>query len=594
MDLFNVLSMVGGLALFLYGMNLMGDGLAKLSGGKLESILARLTSSKIRAVLLGAGVTAVIQSSSATTVMVVGFVNSGIMKLHQAVGIIMGANVGTTVTSWILSLTGIESDSFLVQLVKPTSFSPILALIGIVFLLFCKSEKKKDVGSILVGFAILMFGMENMSNAVEPLKDVPEFTSILTMFSNPILGMLAGAVLTAVIQSSSASVGILQALCVTGAINYGAVIPIIMGQNIGTCVTALISSVGASKNAKRTAFVHLYFNLIGTILFMVVFYSANVFVNFAFLQNEAGPAGIALIHSLFNIGATIVLFPFSNLLEKLACLSIRDTDDNETEVSGETNRSNKDFLLLDERFLEKPAFALLQLQNVVEHMAKLSERELNLSIDFLFNYNEETAKEAFELESKVDEYEDNLTRYMTLLASRHLTIDDGRKLMELQHAVGDFERISDISLNLVRAKKKMEKKEQKFSEKSLKDIVVLADAVREMAHVAITCFMADDELLAETLEPLEECIDDLKIEILKRHRKRLRKGKCSVDTGLIFADIIVDLERIGDHCSNIALSVIQDQNDMIEPHEYMEKLNKKDNKTFAMQYAKYKEKYKLS
>lgn len=594
MDLFNVLSMIGGLALFLYGMNLMGDGLAKLSGGKLESILAKLTSSKFRAVLLGAGVTAVIQSSSATTVMVVGFVNSGIMKLHQAVGIIMGANIGTTVTSWILSLTGIESDNFFVELLKPTSFSPILALIGIIFLLFCKSEKKKDVGSILVGFAILMFGMENMSNAVEPLKDVPEFTNILTMFSNPILGMLAGAVLTAVIQSSSASVGILQALCVTGAINYGAVIPIIMGQNIGTCVTALISSVGASKNAKRTAFVHLYFNLIGTILFMVVFYGLNTFVDFAFLQDVAGPAGIAAIHSLFNVGATIVLFPFSNLLERLACLSIRDEEDDVIEVSEETDISRKDFMLLDERFLDKPAFALIQLQHVVEHMAKLSERELNLSVDLLFDYKEEISEEVFALESQVDEYEDNLTHYMTLLASRHLTVDDGRKLMELQHTVGDFERISDISLNLVRAKKKMQKKEHRFSEKSLKDIRVLSSAVKDMAHVAITCFMADDELLAETLEPLEECIDDLKIEILKRHRKRLRKGKCSVDTGLLFADIIVDLERIGDHCSNIALSVIQDQNDMIEPHEYMEKLNKKDNKTFAMQYAKYKEKYKLS
>lgn len=556
MDIFGVLSMIGGLALFLYGMNLMGDGLAKLSGGKLESILARLTSNKVSAVLLGAGVTAVIQSSSATTVMVVGFVNSGIMKLHQAVGIIMGANVGTTITSWLLSLSGIESGNFFIKLLKPTSFSPVLALIGIIFLLFCKSEKKKDVGSILIGFAILMFGMESMSSAVAPLKDVPQFTGMLTMFSQPVLGMMVGALLTAVIQSSSASVGILQALCMTGAVNYGTVLPIIMGQNIGTCVTAMISSVGASKNARRTAFVHLYFNLIGTVIFMAVFYSINLFVDFAFLNKVAGPAGIAIIHSLFNIGATIILFPFANVLEKLARLSIPDSETQE-KTSGEELILQQ----LDVRFLEKPGFALMQATKVTEHMAKLAAQCLNQATSVLFDYNEQVCKNVDELEKTVDRYEDQLGNYMAMIASRHLTLQDGRKLQELQYCVGDFERISDISMDLVRAVQKMQKKDQQFSKKASKELEALSRAVKDLMQYSIQCFVADDIMLAESMSPLEESIDEMKREIIKRHRKRLRKGKCSVDLGLALADITTDLKRIGDHCSSVVLNVIQNQGD---------------------------------
>lgn len=589
MDLFGVLAMIGGLSLFLYGMNLMGDGLAKLSGGKLESILARLTSSKLSAVLLGAGVTAVIQSSSATTVMVVGFVNSGIMKLHQAIGIIMGANVGTTITSWILSLSGIESGNFFIRLLKPTSFSPILALVGIIFLLFCKSDKKKDIGSILIGFAILMFGMEAMSNAVAPLKDVPEFTGLMTMFSNnPILGMVVGALLTAVIQSSSASVGILQSLCMTGAVNYATVLPIIMGQNIGTCVTAMISSVGASKNAKRTAFLHLYFNLIGTVVFMVVFYSINVFVHFSFLEDVAGPAGIAVIHSLFNVGATILLYPFSNVLEKLACLSIPDRDTEE--------KVSKDELILqqlDVRFLDQPAFALMQVTKVTEHMAMLAKESLSLATSLLFDYNETVCENVVNLEKEVDHYEDQLGSYMTMIASRHLSLQDGKKLHELQHCVGDFERISDIALNLVHAVSKMQQKEQEFSAKAIKELSVLSIAVKDMMHYSVECFVADDRLLAESIEPLEECIDELNREISKRHRKRLRKGKCSVDMGFVLADITTDLERIGDHCSSIALNVIQCQVDGVDAHEYVEQINNGENVEYEARLLNYKEKYQL-
>ena len=387
MDIFSVLTMVGGLALFLYGMQVMGDGLAKVSGGKLERILENLTSSPIKAVLLGAGVTAVIQSSSATTVMVVGFVNSGIMKLNQAVGIIMGANIGTTVTSWILSLSGLQGDNIFVKLCKPSSFSPILAVIGVVFLIFLKDEKKKDIGTIMVGFAVLMFGMETMSDAVKPLANVPEFTGILTAFSNPILGMIAGAVLTAIIQSSSASVGILQALCVTGAVSYGVAIPIIMGQNIGTCVTALLSSIGASKNAKRAAMVHLYFNIIGTVVFMVIFYSVNAVVGFSFLGTAANAAGIAVVHSLFNVFATLLLLPFSKGLEKLACLTIRDDT-----KSLEEEEEKKELQLLDARFLEKPAFAMEQSVHVANKMAEESKRTLFTAMDLLWNYTEDGAK----------------------------------------------------------------------------------------------------------------------------------------------------------------------------------------------------------
>ena len=436
MSIFNAIALIGGLALFLYGMNLLGEGLSKTSGGKLESILEKLTSNPIKGVLLGAGVTAVIQSSSATTVMVVGFVNSGIMKLHQAVGIIMGANIGTTATSWLLSLTGIQGDSFFINMLKPMSFSPILAIIGVIMIMFCKKEKKHDIGKILVGFAILMYGMEAMSSAVKPLADVPEFTHILTMFSNPVLGMLAGLVLTAIIQSSSASVGILQALCATGSVTFATALPIIMGQNIGTCVTAMISAIGAKKNAKRAALVHLYFNIIGTLVFMCLFYLINAFIHFEFLSQGATPVGIATIHSVFNIFATIILLPFGKGLEKLACLSVRDDKERE-----ETIDANMDFDLLDERFLDKTSLAMEHCRMVTNNMADLSREALFKSLDLFSDFSEEKAGDVCDIEERVDKYEDVLGTYLMKLSSRDLTEQDSETLNILLHFIGNFERI---------------------------------------------------------------------------------------------------------------------------------------------------------
>ena len=475
MDIFNVLNLVGGLALFLYGMNLLGDSLEKLSGGKLESILEKLTAKPIMAVLLGAGVTAAIQSSSATTVMVVGFVNSGIMKLKQAVYIIMGANIGTTATSWILSLSGIESSNFFVQFLKPTSFSPLLAFIGIIFLMFSKKEKKHNVGALLIGFAILMTGMDAMSNAVSPLKDVPGFTDLFTMFSNPILGMLLGAVLTAIIQSSSASVGILQALCATGAVTFSSAIPIIMGQNIGTCVTALISAIGAKKNAKRAAFVHLYFNVIGTVLFMVIFYLLNAFVHFSFMDQAASTAGIAVVHTTFNVTATLLLFPFGSLLEKLACLTIRDDKE---KVSAEPKE--KDFELLDERFLDVPGLATEHCKDLTVRMSELAKQSVFAAVDLLFQYNEEKAEEIIELENRVDRYEDELSAYMVKLSSRSLNEDDSKTLSILLHSIGDFERISDHAVNISDAAKEIYEKELNFSNAAKEELKVYIRALKDI------------------------------------------------------------------------------------------------------------------
>ena len=431
--LLQALSLIGGLAFFLYGMNVMGDGLTRLSGGRLERILEKLTDNRINAVLLGAGVTAVIQSSSATTVTVVGFVNSGIMKLNQAIGVIMGANIGTTVTSWILSLTGIEGNNLLVTLLKPTSFTPILAIIGIFLIMASKQEKRKDIGAIMIGFAILMFGMDTMSAAVKPLADVPQFTHVLTMFSNPILGMLAGAILTAIIQSSSASVGILQALCLTGSVPYATAIPIIMGQNIGTCVTALLSSIGAGKNAKRAALVHLYFNVIGTTVFMIVFYSLYAFIDFSFMHDAAGVAGIAVIHSLFNIGATILLFPFANMLEKLATLTIREDEEETT----------SEFARLDSRFLDSPALALEQCERSANEMAYLTLENVTLALEGIHDYSEEKRNQVIEMEEKIDRYEEEIGEYLRQIANRNVIVEEYAKWNLLVYCIRDLERISD-------------------------------------------------------------------------------------------------------------------------------------------------------
>ena len=593
MDIFNVLNMLGGLALFLYGMNAMGDGLAKVSGGRLESVLEKLTKKRIMAVLLGAAVTAVIQSSSATTVMVVGFVNSGIMKLNQAIGIIMGANIGTTITSWILALTGIQSDNIFVSLLKPSSFSPILAVIGAAFILFSKKDRKKDIGTIMVGFAILMFGMETMSAAVKPLANVPQFTNMFTMFTNPVLGMIVGAVLTAVIQSSSASVGILQALCATGGVTMASAIPIIMGQNIGTCVTSLISAAGANKNAKRAALVHFYFNLIGTTIFMVVFYTLNAFLHFEILNMTANAWLIALVHSCFNIAATILFMPFGDLLAKLACLTIRDKKEAD-ETTAESDSLEKEFQVLDPRFLESPAFAVQQCKNVAVKMANSARDGLFLSMELLESYDEEKAGLVLHYEDIVDRYEDELGTYLVKLNGKSLTKKDSQIVSMLLHVIGDFERISDHAVNIKEAAEEMRDKKLKFSDKAAAELKVYTTAIHEIVNMSMDAFATENVEAAENVEPLEEVMDYLKAELKDRHVRRLRKGKCTIELGFVLSDLITNYERVADHCSNIAVCLIQVVgNDGFDTHEYLDNIKSKDNEEFKIKVHWYKEKYEL-
>ena len=565
MDFFSILTLLGGLAMFLYGMQVMGDGLEKLSGGKLEKILENLSSNRLKAVLVGAAVTAVIQSSSATTVMVVGFVNSGIMHLSQAVGFIMGANIGTTITAWILSLAGIESSNFFVKLLNPSSFSPILALVGVIFIVFLHNEKKKDIGNIMVGFAVLMFGMNTMSGAVKPLAQVPEFTNILLKFSNPILGVLAGALLTAVIQSSSASVGILQALCVTGAVQYGTALPIIMGQNIGTCITAMLSSVGATKNAKRAAVVHLYFNIVGTIAFMGVFYLLNTFLHFSFINDVAGPAGIAVIHSAFNVIATVVLLPFGDVLVKMACATIRDTKE-EKAISEE----DQEFMILESRFLSNPGIAIEQSKTAAKKMAEQSQNALKLSFGLLDTFQEENAFRVEKIEAKVDRYEDELGTYLIKLNQKELSVEDSHSLSIMLHCIGDFERISDHALSIMKSAKEMWEKNAVFSPQAVKELHVMEKAVVDIVDKAYAVFANQDIQLAEEIEPLEEVIDELSRELKRRHVNRLRAGECTIEMGFILSDVTTSLERIADHCSNIGVCVTQVREDLYDTHSHLD------------------------
>lgn len=588
MDVFSIFTMFGGLALFLYGMHVMGDGLTKASGGRLEKILEKLTSSTLRGVLLGAGVTAVIQSSSATTVMVVGFVNSGIMTLQRAVGIIMGANIGTTITSWILSLSGLQGDSFFIKILKPSSFSPILALIGVIFLLFSKNEKRKDVGTILIGFAVLMTGMETMSGAVKPLAKVPEFTNILLMFKNPVLGMAAGALLTAIIQSSSASVGILQALCVTGAVSYGAALPIIMGQNIGTCVTALISSIGAKKNAKRTAFVHLYFNLIGTIIFMIVFYLANGILRFAFLSDAANAAGIAVVHTAFNVAATILWLPFSKVLVWLAEKTIPEEKQAEVE-----NQAFAALTALDDRFLDNPALAIEQCRNVCGKMAEITVSAIENAISLLDHYDPVKLETVVDAEDIIDQYEDRLGTYLIQISKNKLQSRDSHTLSVLLHSIGDMERISDHAVIIADAAKEITEKKLSFSESAKKELAVFSTAVKEVVQITMDAMNHENVAVALDVEPLEEVIDDIRDEIKKRHVDRLREGKCTIELGFILSDLMTSYKRIADHCSNISICLIQAENDEFGRHAYLNSLKGEENKQFQKKFRNYAGKYTL-
>ena len=585
MDIFGILTMVGGLAMFLYGMSVMGSGLEKMSGGKLEKILESLTSNPIKAVLLGAGVTAVIQSSSATTVMVVGFVNSGIMKLSQAIGIIMGANIGTTITSWLLSLTGIESSNFFLRMLKPSSFSPILAIIGVILYMSGK-EKKKDIGEIMVGFAVLMFGMETMSGAVEPLADVPEFTNVLTMFHNPILGVLVGAGLTAIIQSSSASVGILQALSVTGAFTYGSVIPIILGQNIGTCVTAMISAVGANKAAKRTAFVHLYFNIIGAILFLTAFYILNAIFHFDFVEETVGVAGIALIHSVFNVVTTLVLLPFIHGLEKLAYLTIPESEE-------EKSAKEDVFAVLDERFLSRPSFAIEQCKTLVNQMAEITRESFLEAMECVNTRSADQIADVIAKENRVDVYEDKISAYLTKLNSGDISYTDSLRVTSLLHCLTDFERISDHAVNVVECVEQMEKDQAMFSKKAQEEMATYSAALKDILNRTTASFVDGDLALARSVEPLEEVIDGLNKKVKKHHMKRLRKGKCTIELGLVLSDLAMNYERVSDHCSNIAVYLMQLGDTNLEEHRFTEQMDERESAEFEKLEEEFQTKYEI-
>lgn len=580
MDIFNVLTMIGGLCLFLFGMNLMGQALERRAGGKLQSLLDKMTGSVPAGFLTGLGITAIIQSSSATTVMVVGFVNSGLMTLRQAINVIMGANVGTTVTAWLLSLAGISGSNIWVNLLKPSSFTPVLALIGIIFYMFCKSGKKKDTGMILLGFATLMFGMETMSGAVSGLKDVPAFASLFLMFKNPILGVLAGALLTGIIQSSSASVGILQALAVTGQVSYAAAIPIIMGQNIGTCVTALISSVGTQKNAKRAAVVHLMFNVIGVVVLLTAFWIVKIVFAPAILDENATMSGIAIAHSLFNILCTAMLLPAGGLLEKLAIRIVPDKGGKEQPVE------------LEERLLITPSVALGRCRAVAGEMARCAGEALYMALATFENYSPELAESIRENESRCDRYEDELGTYLVRLSAQQLSDAESEEATELLKIIGDFERISDHAVNLLAASEELRSKGLGFSAAAEKELKVLIGAVSEILNTAERAFSEKDLAAAAQVEPLKQVIVALKEQMRTRHILRMQQGHCSIEAGFVWSDLLTDLERTADHCSNIAGCVLDAENHGLNLHETLRAM-RADDPDFRRAYGTYAEKYRL-
>lgn len=580
MDIFNVLTMIGGLCLFLFGMNLMGQALERRAGGKLQSLLDKMTGSVPAGFLTGLGITAIIQSSSATTVMVVGFVNSGLMTLRQAINVIMGANVGTTVTAWLLSLAGISGSNIWVSLLKPSSFTPVLALIGIIFYMFCKSGKKKDTGMILLGFATLMFGMETMSGAVSGLKDVPAFASLFLMFKNPILGVLAGALLTGIIQSSSASVGILQALAVTGQVSYAAAIPIIMGQNIGTCVTALISSVGTQKNAKRAAVVHLMFNVIGVVVLLTAFWIVKIVFAPAILDENATMSGIAIAHSLFNILCTAMLLPAGGLLEKLAIRIVPDKGGKEQPVE------------LEERLLITPSVALGRCRAVAGEMARCAGEALHMALTTFENYSPELTESIRENESRCDRYEDELGTYLVRLSAQQLSDAESEEATELLKIIGDFERISDHAVNLLAASEELRSKGLGFSATAEKELKVLIGAVSEILNTAERAFSEKDLAAAAQVEPLKQVIGALKEQMRTRHILRMQQGHCSIEAGFVWSDLLTDLERTADHCSNIAGCVLDAANHGLNLHETLRAM-RADDPDFRRAYGTYAEKYRL-
>jgi phosphate:Na+ symporter len=581
MDIFNVLTLIGGLSLFLFGMSVMGQALERRAGDQLRTLLGKLTDRKIAGLLTGLGVTAVIQSSSATTVMVVGFVNSGIMTLKQAINVIMGANIGTTVTAWLLSLAGIDSGNLFIKLLKPSSFTPILALIGIIFYMFCKSAKKKDTGMILLGFATLMFGMETMSGAVSGLQDVPAFQQMFIMFKNPLLGVLAGAVLTAIIQSSSASVGILQVLAVTGQVSYGAAVPIIMGQNIGTCVTAMISSVGANKNAKRAALVHLSFNIIGTAVWLAVFCVLKAILRPAILDEPASRLGIAVAHSVFNVLCTLLMLPLSNFLEKLVTILV--PDDKRSDAVAE----------LDERLFATPSIALERCHAVAADMAETAAASLKDAMVSLRGYTPELAASIREKEDKTDHYEDILGTYLVNLSTRQISEADSREAAKLLKMIGDFERIADHAVNILESAEELRDKKLRFTEDALSELTVVSAAVRDILDLSLTAFLHNDLNAASLVEPLEQVIDQLKEQLRTRHILRMQKGDCSIDAGFAWSDLLTNLERTADHCSNIAGCVIDIAHGNMDIHQSLRTF-RADSEDFRQRFQEYQYKYALN
>lgn len=580
MDIFMLLSLIGGLALFLYGMDLMGDGLKKLAGGKLESFLAKLTSAKWKGLLLGLGVTAIIQSSSATTVMLVGFVNSGIMKLSQTISIIMGANIGTTVTAWLLTTTDIPDGAGIVlDLLKPSSFTPILAIVGLIMTMAAKNDRKRNTGSILLGFAILMFGMDAMSGAVSNLRTA--FDSMLVMFENPIVGIIVGTIFTAIIQSSSASVGVLIALAASG-INmpFSIALPLLLGMNIGTTITPIISAISGNVHAKRVAIACLYIKMIGVMVVASAFYIAHSIYSFEFMSISANAVGIAFAHTLFNIISTIILIPFCNWIEKLAVVSIK----------GKQNEEENIFATLDDRFLDMPSFAVEKCKDIVSEMAKISEDTFKKATNLMKNFSDEEFNEINHLEKTVDKYEDKASTYLVKIAATQMSAKDSKVVTELLHCIGDIERISDHALNIAETAKEIYDKKIDFSDNAKKDLAIITDAVEEILKLAITAFVNDDIELAKSVEPLEQVIDRLKRKIKNGHISRLRQGDCTMELGFILSDLLTNYERISDHCSNIAVCFIEIANDSFETHEYLTRI-KSGGEEFNEMYETYKQKY---
>ena len=579
MDIFSLFTLCGGLAFFLYGMTTMSKSLEKMAGGKLERLLKRMTSNPFKSLLLGAGITIAIQSSSAMTVMLVGLVNSGVMELGQTIGVIMGSNIGTTLTAWILSLAGIESESVFVNLLKPENFSPVIALVGIILIMGSKKQKRRDIGRILVGFSILMYGMELMKDSVSPLADMPEFSSLLTAFNNPLLGVLVGAVFTGVIQSSAASVGILQALAMTGSITYGMAVPIIMGQNIGTCVTALISSIGVNRNAKRVSVIHISFNVIGTVVGLILFYGGNLLFHFPFMNAAVGAVGIAFCHTVFNVFTTLLLLPFSRQLEKLARRAISD----------ETR--SEQFAFLDPLLLRTPGVAISECVSMTNQMGAVAHENLLDAVRQLSDYQE--AREALitENEDKLDIYEDRLGDYLVKISQHGVSMSDIRTVSRLLHAIGDFERIGDHALNLQESARELHEKDLHFSDAAKEELEVLLTALNDIMALAFDSFAANDPMAAREVEPLEETIDQLIEEIKVRHIHRLQTGECTFQLGFVLNDLLTNFERVSDHCSNIAVCVIESQADNLDPHAYISRL--KTDQSFAAGLDRDMAKYRL-